>query len=105
MTPDLAMIYLFASNFAPQGYALCNGQILAISTNTALFSLIGTFYGGNGQNNFALPDLRGRTPIHAGGNSGQGTGLSPYVLGQTGGVETVTLNTSQMPQHTHTLNV
>jgi microcystin-dependent protein len=103
MTPDLAMIYLFASNFAPQGYALCNGQILAISTNTALFSLIGTFYGGNGQNNFALPDLRGRTPIHAGGNSGQGPGLSTYVLGQFGGTETVTLSQTQMPVHTHGL--
>jgi microcystin-dependent protein len=105
MTPDLAMIYLFASNFAPQGYALCNGQILAISTNTALFSLIGTYYGGNGQNNFALPDLRGRTPIHAGGNSGQGPGLSVYVLGQFGGVENVTLTASQMPVHTHSLIV
>jgi microcystin-dependent protein len=105
MTPDLAMIYLFASNFAPQGYALCNGQILAISTNTALFSLIGTFYGGNGQNNFALPDLRGRVPLHTGGNSGQGTGLSAYVLGQYGGTEYVTLTTAQMPAHTHALNV
>jgi microcystin-dependent protein len=102
MTPDLAMIFLFASNFAPQGYALCNGQILAISTNTALFSLIGTFYGGNGQNNFALPDLRGRAPIHTGGNSGQGPGLSAYVLGQFGGVENVTLTQSQMPVHNHT---
>jgi microcystin-dependent protein len=104
MTPDLAMIFLFASNFAPTGYALCNGQILAISTNTALFSLIGTFYGGNGQNNFGLPDLRGRTPIHAGGNSGQGPGLSVYVLGQLGGVENVTLLQTQMPAHTHPLN-
>jgi microcystin-dependent protein len=105
MTPDLAMIYLFASNFAPQGYALCNGQILAISTNTALFSLIGTYYGGNGQTNFALPDLRGRTPIHTGGNSGQGPGLSAYVLGQFGGVENVALSTGQMPSHTHSFNV
>jgi len=104
MTPDLAMIYLFASNFAPQGYALCNGQILAISTNTALFSLIGTFYGGNGQNNFALPDLRGRTPIHTGGNSGQGAGLSAYVLGQVGGAENVTLSQTQIPAHNHSLN-
>jgi microcystin-dependent protein len=104
MTPDLAMIFLFASNFAPTGYALCNGQILAISTNTALFSLIGTFYGGNAQNNFALPDLRGRTPIHTGGNSGQGNGLSAYVLGQFGGVENVTLTQTQMPVHSHALN-
>ena len=104
MTPDLAMVYLFASNFAPQGYALCNGQILAISTNTALFSLIGTFYGGNGQNNFALPDLRGRVPLHAGGNSGQGAGLSAYVLGQAGGAEAVALTTAQMPGHTHAFN-
>ncbi len=105
MTPDLAMIYLFASNFAPSGYALCNGQILAISTNTALFSLLGTYYGGNGQNNFALPDLRGRTPIHAGGNSGQGPGLQTYVLGQFGGTENVSLVQNQMPSHTHTLTV
>jgi len=98
------MIYLFASNFAPSGYAFCNGQILAISTNTALFSLIGTFYGGNGQNNFALPDLRGRVPLHVGGNSGQGSGLSIYNLGQFGGAETVTLNTTQMPVHSHTFN-
>ncbi len=105
MTPDLAMIYLFASNFAPQGYALCNGQILAISTNTALFSLIGTFYGGNGQNNFALPDLRGRVPLHTGGNSGQGAGLSVYVLGQYAGTETVALTTTQIPAHSHAFNV
>src|ERR1700739_5014010 len=101
MTPDLAMIYLFGGNFAPSGYQMCNGQIVAISTNTALFSLIGTFYGGNGQNNFALPDLRGRVPLHTGGNSGQGAGLSTYVLGQLGGTETVALTTPQMPAHNH----
>jgi len=104
MTPDLAMIYLFASNFAPQGYAFCNGQILAISTNTALFSLIGTYYGGNGQNNFALPDLRGRVPVHTGGGSGQGPGLSPYNLGQVGGTETVALTQQQIPAHSHSFN-
>ena len=105
MEADLAMIFLFASNFAPSGYALCNGQILSIAQNTALFSLIGTFYGGNGQNTFGLPDLRGRVPVHTGGNSGQGPGLSVYVLGQFGGTETVTLNQQQLPAHSHALNV
>lgn len=101
MTPDLAMIYLFAGNFAPSGYQMCNGQILAISTNTALFSLVGTTYGGNGQNTFALPDLRGRVPIH----EGQGPGLSLYNLGQAGGTESVTLTTAQIPSHSHAFNV
>ncbi|HWZ02329.1 MAG TPA: tail fiber protein [Mucilaginibacter sp.] len=101
MTPDLAMIYLFGSNFAPSGYQMCNGQIIAISTNTALFSLLGTFYGGNGTSNFALPDLRGRAPIH----QGQGPGLSQYNLGQAGGSETITLTTAQMPSHSHAFNV
>ena len=101
MTPDLAMIYLFASNFAPSGYAFCNGQTLSIASNTALFSLIGTTYGGNGQNTFALPDLRSRVPVHV----GQGLGLSSYALGQTGGTETTTLTLSQLPAHSHTVNV
>ena len=101
MTPDLAMIYLFAGNFAPQGYAMCNGQIMSISANTALFSLIGTFYGGNGQNTFALPDLRGRVPNH----QGQGPGLQSYSVGQVGGAETASLNLSQIPSHSHALNV
>ena len=85
-------------NFAPGGWALCNGQILAISSNTALFSLLGTFYGGNGVNTFALPNLQGRVPIHF------GTGApSTYVIGQTSGAETVSLSSSQLPAHTHAL--
>ena len=95
--PFIGEIILFAGNFAPRGWALCNGQILAISQNTALFSILGTTYGGNGQTTFALPDLRGRVPVHP----GQGPGLSPYDLGQAGGTETVTLNVAEMPQHTH----
>ncbi len=100
MTPDLAMIYLFAGNFAPSGYQMCNGQIIAISTNTALFSLVGTMYGGNGTNTFALPDLRGRVPNH----QGQGPGLSPYIVGQVGGAETTTLTPNQLPSHSHAFN-
>jgi len=96
--PFLGQIMLFAGNFAPRGWALCNGQILSIAQNTALFSLLGTTYGGNGQTTFALPDLRGRVPNHA----GQGPGLSNYVQGQVGGEESVTLNTNQIPPHTHT---
>lgn len=85
-------------NFAPQGWALCNGQLLPIAQYTALFSLLGTTYGGDGQRTFALPDLQGRVPIHM----GNGIALSPYVLGQNGGAEDVTLVSSQMPQHLHT---
>jgi microcystin-dependent protein len=95
--PFLGSIILFAGNFAPRGWAFCNGQILSISQNTALFSLLGTTYGGNGQTTFALPDLRGRVPNH----SGQGPGLSSYDLGQNGGEEFVTLTLSQLPAHTH----
>jgi microcystin-dependent protein len=90
---------MFGFTFAPNGWALCNGQILPISQNTALFSLLGTTYGGNGTTNFALPNLQGNVPI----NSGQGPGLSSYVLGQTGGEQNVTLIQSQMPAHNHTL--
>jgi microcystin-dependent protein len=86
-----------AWNFAPVGFALCAGQLLPISQNTALFSLLGTSYGGNGQTNFALPDLRGRTMI----GQGQGPGLSNYIVGQAGGSENVTLQTTNMPSHTH----
>jgi microcystin-dependent protein len=86
-------IYMFAGNFAPRGFALCDGQLLSIAQNTALFSLIGTIYGGNGQTTFALPDLRGRTPLH----SGQGPGLTPRLLGEVGGAETRTITT-----HRHT---
>jgi microcystin-dependent protein len=87
-------IRMFAGNFAPAGWAFCNGQMLPISENDQLFQLIGTTYGGDGQNTFALPDLRGRIPVH------QGNGV---VLGETGGVETVTLTVNQIPAHTHPL--
>jgi microcystin-dependent protein len=92
-------IRLVGFNFAPQGWALCDGQLLSISQNTALFSLLGTYYGGNGQTTFALPDLRGRVPVH----QGQGPGLSNYVIGQQSGSENVTLNVSQLPAHNHSL--
>src|SRR5271155_5619646 len=97
--PFFAQIQIFPYNFAPRGWAMCNGQILPISQNTALFSLLGTFYGGNGTSNFALPNLQGRVPIHA----GQGTGLSAYTVGETGGAESVTLNANQIPAHTHSV--
>jgi microcystin-dependent protein len=96
--PFLGQIMLFAGNFAPSGWALCDGQILSIQQNTALFSILGTTYGGNGTTNFALPDLRSRVPVHA----GQGLGLSNYVLGQSAGEESVTLNVNEIPAHTHT---
>jgi microcystin-dependent protein len=85
-------------NFAPFGWALCDGQLLAISQNTALFSLLGTYYGGNGTSNFALPNLQGSAPM----NQGNGLGLTPRVLGEVGGETAVTLLLSQMPAHTHT---
>lgn len=90
-------IRLFAGNFAINEWAECNGQLLAINSYTPLFSIIGTSYGGNGTTNFALPDFRSRVPIH----QGQGTGLSPYVLGQSSGAEYVTLNINQIPAHNH----
>ena len=96
----LGEIRMFAGNFAPYGWALCNGQLLSISQNTALFSLIGTYYGGDGVTTFALPNLQSRVPIH----QGQGVGLSPYVVGQLGGNENVTLISQQMPQHNHLVN-
>ena len=95
--PFLGMISIFGFNFAPRGWAMCNGQILAIAQNTALFSLLGTTYGGNGQTTFALPNLQSRVPIHF----GQGPGLSAYALGQAAGSESVTLTNAQMPQHNH----
>lgn len=99
--PFVAEIRIFGFNFAPTGWALCNGQILPISQNTALFSLLGTTYGGNGQSTFALPNMQGNAPMHP----GQGPGLSLHDLGETGGSETVTLLQSEMPAHSHGLLV
>ena len=96
--PFVAEIRIFAGNFAPRGWATCDGQLLPISQNTALFSLLGTTYGGNGKTNFALPDLQGSAPLQA----GQGPGLSLYDLGQTGGEVAVTLLMQEMPSHNHT---
>ena len=95
--PYLAQVTIFAGNFAPKNWAFCRGQLLPIAQNTALFSLLGTMYGGNGQTTFALPDLRGRAAIH----QGQGPGLSLYDIGQMSGVESVTILQNQMPLHTH----
>jgi microcystin-dependent protein len=99
--PFIGQIIQFAGNFAIRGYAMCNGQILSIAQNTALFSILGTTYGGNGQTTFALPDLRGRVPIHM----GQGPGLSNYSLGQVAGTESTTLTQNNLPPHSHNLNV
>jgi microcystin-dependent protein len=98
--PFLGEIRMTAFNFAPAGWAMCEGQTLAISTNTALFALLGTTFGGNGTSTFCLPDLRGRVPVH----QGQGNGLSNYVMGEQTGAENVTLLASQMPIHTHQVN-
>ena len=98
--PFIAEIRIFAGNFAPRGWAFCNGQLLPISQNTALFSLVGTTYGGDGRTTFGLPNLQGRVPMHP----GNGPGLTARQLGESGGVETVTLAESQMPTHTHGLN-
>jgi microcystin-dependent protein len=95
--PFVAEIRIFPFNFAPRGWAWCDGQLLPLSQNTALFSLLGTTYGGNGKSNFALPDLQGRAPMHP----GQGPGLSLHDLGETGGSETVTLLESEIPSHSH----
>ena len=98
--PFVAEIRIFPFNFAPIGWAFCDGQLMPISQNTALFSLLGTTYGGNGTSTFALPDLQGAAPMHP----GQGPGLSLHDLGETGGSETVTLLESEIPAHTHTMN-
>jgi microcystin-dependent protein len=98
--PFLGEFMIFAGNFAPRGWALCDGQLLPITQNTALFSILGTTYGGNGTTTFALPDLRGRLSVH----QGQGSGLSPYLLGQLGGEEQHTLEITEAPTHTHTVN-
>ena len=98
--PFLAEIRIFTGNFAPKGWALCNGQLMPISQNTALFSLLGTTYGGNGTSNFALPNLQGCAPMHP----GQGPGLSLHDLGETAGEQNVTLLQTEMPQHSHVVN-
>jgi microcystin-dependent protein len=99
MDPFIGQISLLGCNFAPVGWALCQGQILPISQNTALFSLLGTNFGGNGVSNFALPDLRSRVPI----GFGQGAGLSAYTIGQSAGVETVQIAAPNYPSHSHSL--
>ena len=98
--PFVAEIRIFAGNFAPTGWAFCDGQLMPISQNTALFSLLGTTYGGDGRTDFALPNLQGSTPMHP----GQGPGLSLHDLGETGGSQTVQLLQSEMPAHSHTAN-
>lgn len=99
MDPFVAEIRIFAGNFAPTGWATCDGQLLPISQNTALFALLGTIYGGNGQSNFALPNLQGRAPMHY----GQGPGLSNRLQGESAGSATVTLIQSEIPVHTHNI--
>ncbi len=96
----MATIVMFAGNFAPRNWAFCQGQLLSIAQNTALFSLIGTIYGGDGRTTFALPDFRGRVPV----GEGQGPGLSDYQLGQMSGTEQSTLTVAQMPSHTHQIS-
>jgi microcystin-dependent protein len=98
--PFIGQVMLFAGNYPPRGWAFCQGQLLSIAQNTALFSILGTTYGGNGQTTFALPDLRGRVAMHP----GQGPGLSPRNLGEQGGQENVTLLQMQMPAHNHPVN-
>jgi microcystin-dependent protein len=100
MNPYIGQILMVGFNFAPQGWALCNGQTLSIAQNTALFSLIGTYYGGDGIQTFMLPNLQGRVPVH----QGQSQGGSPYVIGQVGGSENVTLLQNNMPIHNHLAN-
>lgn len=99
--PFVAEIRIFPFNFAPKGWAFCDGQLLPLSQNTALFSLLGTTYGGDGKSNFALPNLQGNAPMHP----GQGPGLSLHDLGETGGSETVSLLESEIPSHAHTVSV
>lgn len=99
MEPFIGQIMFFAGNFAPRGWALCDGTLLAIAQNQALFAVIGTIYGGDGRTTFALPDLRGRVPVHP----GHGPGLSSYRLGQRGGAETTSLLANNLPAHSHAL--
>jgi microcystin-dependent protein len=98
--PFVAEIRIFPFNFAPVGWAFCNGQVMPISQNTALFSLLGTTYGGNGTSNFALPNMQGNAPMSA----GQGNNLTPRNLGESGGASTVNLTVNQMPAHSHAIN-
>ncbi len=98
--PFVGEIRMFGFNFAPVGWVQCDGQLFPISQNTALFSLLGTFYGGDGKSTFALPDLQGAAPLH----QGQGQGLSEHFLGETGGTQSVALLNSEIPLHTHTIN-
>ena len=98
MEPFIGQIMMFGGNFAPRGWALCDGSLLSISQNQALFSILGTTYGGDGRTTFGLPDLRGRVPMHP----GSGPGLTTRTLGQKSGTETNTLTESQLPSHTHT---
>ncbi|MHA7777383.1 phage tail protein [Roseibium sp. M-1] len=98
--PFVGEIRMFAGNFAPRGWAFCDGQLLAVSQNDALFSLFGTIYGGDGRTTFGLPDMRGRIPLHA----GTGPGLSPRRLGSKGGAEKETLTTNQLASHSHDFN-
>lgn len=98
--PYLAEIKMFAGNFAPRGYALCSGQLIPIQQNTALFSLLGTFYGGNGTTNFQLPNMQGRAPMH----QGSGPGIDPVSLGEMSGTPNVTLITGELPSHTHAIS-
>lgn len=98
--PFLGEVRMFAGNFAPVGWVFCNGQLLSIAENDALYTLLGTTFGGDGQNTFGVPDLRGRTPIH----QGQGNGLTPRVMGQVFGTETVSLTAAQSPSHTHAVH-
>ena len=98
--PLIAEVRMFGGNFAPRSWALCDGQLLAISSNSALFSLLGTTYGGDGRTTFGLPDLRGRAAMHP----GSGPGLTPRSLGEKGGQENVTLTVNQIPSHSHTVN-
>lgn len=97
MDPYIGEIRIFAGNYAPQGWAFCEGQILPLQQHTALFSILGTMYGGDGRTNFALPDLRERTPMH----EGAGPGLTPRVIGESGGSDTVVLTENQIPMHAH----
>lgn len=99
MDPFIGQIVMFGGNFAPRGWAFCNGQLLAIAQNSALFSILGTIYGGDGRTTFGLPELRGRAAVHAGGSSGPG--LTNRPLGSRGGSQTNTLTTNNMPSHNH----